>query len=100
MRPGEQDVDLVAAERTDLGLPQLAGFRMERQPVAVAMAVGEDLRLGAGAADERIVGRHGPFVREPQRLADVVAELLRLHPQAVILAADAAQPVAVADRDV
>ena len=57
-----QDVDLVAAHRTDLRLPQFAGLGMNRQAVAVAMTVGEDLRLGAGAADERIVRRHRAVV--------------------------------------
>ena len=73
---------------------------MKRKPVAVAVPVGEDLRLGARATHVRIVLGHAALVRDPQHLPDVVAEILRLHPQAVVLRSGAAQPVAVADRDV
>ena len=64
------------------------------------MAVGEDLRLRAGLADERIVRRHAAVVFEPQRLPDVVVERLRFHAQAVVFGAGAAQPVAIADHHV
>ena len=64
---GQQDVDLVAAHRPDLGLPELAGVGMEREAVTVAMAVREYFGLRAGAADERVVGRHACRRRECAR---------------------------------
>ena len=39
-------------------------------------------------------------VADAQRLADVIAQVLRLHAQAVVLGARAAEPIAIADRDV
>ena len=51
---------------------------MERQALRIAVAVAPDLRLGAGAADERIVGRHRAVGPDADDLADVIAEILRL----------------------
>ena len=80
---------------------------MHREPVAVAMTVGVDLRLRAGLADERIVRRHRAVVAQAQRFADVVVERLRLHAQAVVIRSVrtellrvAADAIAIADRDV
>src|SRR3546814_18029267 len=56
--PGLRDVDLVAAARAMLVQPDGAGLRADRHALDVAMAVGPDFRLRAGAADEGIVGRH------------------------------------------
>ena len=58
---------------------------MHSESVAIAMTVGVDLGLRAGLADERIVRRHRAVVAQPQRLADVVVECLRLHAQAVVI---------------
>src|SRR3546814_17881400 len=42
------------------------------------MAVGPDFRLRAGAADEGIVGRHADVAGQPDHLAEVVRQVLRL----------------------
>ena len=97
---GQQDVHLVATHRPDFSLPQLPRLGMEREPISVAMPVGEDLRLRSRPADERIIGRHGPVVAKPQRLAGMVSEILRLHPKAVVVGAVAADAIAIADGDV
>ena len=73
---------------------------MEREAVAVAVPVAEDLGPRVGASDERIVRRHAAVLREPQRLAHVVREALRPHADARVVRRAAAEPVAVAHRDV
>src|SRR5206468_1252734 len=73
---------------------------MERQAVSVAVSVREDFLLGPSPPDEWIVRRHASVVADPHDLANVVVQSLRLHPKAVVLAAVAANPVAVADRHV
>ena len=50
------------------------------------MAVAPDLRLGAGAADERIVGRRRAVGRDADDLAEMVAEVLRLVARAEVVA--------------
>src|SRR5262249_47994086 len=95
-----EDIDLVAAHRPNLSLPELAGLRMNRQAVAVAVPVGEDLRPRAGPADERIVRRNAPIVTDPKCLAVVGIEALCPHPQAVVFGAVAAQAITVANRDI
>ena len=67
-------VDLVAAHRADLRLPELARLGIEREAVAVAVAVREDLGTCAAPADERVVGRNAAVVPNAQRLARVVIE--------------------------
>src|SRR5207302_4875222 len=52
---GLRNVDLVAAARAMLVLPELAGLRMDRGALRVAMAIAPDFRLGARPAHERIV---------------------------------------------
>ena len=61
------------------------------------MSVSIDLRFGAGPAGKRIVGWNAAVVAKAQDLADIVAEVLRLQAQAVVVFADAAEPVAVTD---
>jgi hypothetical protein len=68
-----EDVDLVAAHRPDLGLPEHAGFGIEREAVTVAVAVGIDFRLCAFSPNKRVIARHGTVVVQPQSLADVIA---------------------------
>ena len=72
----------------------------KRKPVAVAVAVREDLGLRAGAADERVVGGCRAVVLQAQDLAGVVGEALRAHADAVVVLPAAAEAVAVADADV
>src|SRR6185295_5265892 len=73
---GSEYVHLVATHRADLGLPQDTGFGVKGQSIRVAMSVGIDLRLGAGPADKRIVGRNAAIVTQAQYLSDMVAEVL------------------------
>src|SRR4029450_13115862 len=71
-------VDLVAAARPMLVLPDLAARRMASEALGVAMAVAPDFRLRALPADERVVRRAGAVGPDADDLADVVAEVLRL----------------------
>ena len=64
--------------RAVLVRPQLAGGRMQRRALDVAVAVAPDLRHRVLAADERIVVGHRAVRRDAHDLADVVAEVLRL----------------------
>src|SRR5262249_50999811 len=73
---------------------------MKGEAVPVAMPVRENLRFGAGPAHKRIVGRHAPVVANSQRLPDMIAEILRLHAQTVVVAADTAESIADADGDI
>src|SRR5215813_6452408 len=52
------NVDLVAAARAMLVLPQLPGLGIERRALRIAVAIAPDLRLGACPIYEWIVGRH------------------------------------------
>src|ERR1700732_1943441 len=61
------------------------------------MAICEDLSLRSRAPAERIIAWRRPVVTNPQRFAGVVVQTLGLHAEAVILAAVAAEPVAVAN---
>ena len=70
--PAHDQVDLVVALGTVLGLPQPPGLRVEREPEGVADAERED-----AAARERVVRTARPRRRHPQDLpAEVAAELL------------------------
>ena len=60
-----------------LGRPQLAGPGVQRGALHVAVAVAEDLRSRLSVIPERIAGRRLAFVRHPQDLAAVIAEILR-----------------------
>ena len=95
-----KNVHFIAAHGTDFRLPELAGFRIHRQAVAVAVAISEDLGLGSRASDERIVGRHGAVVAKPQRLSHVIVQTLGLHAQTVVFRAGAADTIAIADGDI
>src|SRR5262249_14441370 len=48
-------------------------------------------------ADKRIVFGNAAVVANPQHLADVIVQTLRLHPKAVVVRPIAAQPVPIAD---
>ena len=75
---GLRNVDLVAAARAVLVLPQFAGLRMQRRALRVAVAVAPDFRLASGSADERIVRRHRAVGRDAHDLAEMIGEVLRL----------------------
>src|SRR5262249_22166621 len=81
-------VDLVTAARPELGLPELAGGRMDREAERVAMADRPEVGLVTFLADERIVLGHRAVVLHSHDLAHVGRWVLCL-----------LAPVAVADRD-
>ena len=74
---GFQHVDLVAAVRSVLVLPDRAGGGMHREPERAAVPERVDLGLVARLADERIVLRHRAVVAQAQHLAEVAVWLLR-----------------------
>ena len=88
---GRGHVEFVAALRPVLHRPQLAGRRMQRCALDVAVAVAPDLRLGILALHERVVGRRLAVGLDAHDFADVVVERLR-----VVLAREA---VAEADEE-
>src|SRR5262245_7380757 len=71
-------VDLVAAARPMLVLPQLSGDGVERKPLGISVAVAPDLWLGRRLADEGIVRRNRAIGPDANDLAEVVAKILRL----------------------
>src|SRR5262249_5720064 len=83
--------------RADLSLPQLTRFRIDRQAVPVAMAVGEDFGLGSGAPGKRIVCGRAAVVPEAQGFSHVIIQALGFHPQTVVVSAIATYALAVAD---
>ena len=95
------DVQLVAAARSVIVLPQATGSRIERQAFRAAHAVGPDLGQHARLTDERIVGRRRAIRRDVNDLAEMIVELLRDVPRRRIRAvAGCQEQIAVApDRD-
>src|SRR6266545_2092996 len=96
-RPGRLVVDLLPGVLADVADPQVAGGGIEGEAPRVAQPVRPDLRAGAAAADERVVGRHavgaaagGPRV-DAEDLAEQRAQRL---PVALGVAAAAAVPQA------
>ena len=75
---GHEHVDLVAAVRAVLALPDLTRAGMHGEPERRAVTEREDLGPVAVAADERIVARHAAVLVEPQDLARVRARVLRV----------------------
>ena len=73
---GLQDIQLVAAHRPVLGLPEEAAHGIDREALGIAMAVGPDRRHGAGASHERVVGRHASVVVDTVHLAQRAGEVL------------------------
>src|SRR5581483_4358033 len=71
------DVDLIAAFRAVLLLPQFVRPRIEREPFRISRAVGPDLRRNALLADKGIVRRRFSVRRDADDLADGVHEVLR-----------------------
>src|SRR5262245_17354731 len=92
-------VDLVAALRAVLVLPQLAGLRMEDEALRVAVAIAPDLGLSAVAAAEWTVGRHRAVRPHPHDLADVVGEVLRLLAREIMVAQRQEQAAVLRLRD-
>src|SRR5262245_49575483 len=72
------EVDLVAAARPMLVLPQLSGDGVEREPLGIAVAVAPDLRLGRRLADVGIVRRNRAVGPDADYLAEIVCKILRL----------------------
>ena len=93
------DVYLVAAARSVLVLPQLAGRGMEREALRIAVAVAPDLGLRARSADERIIRRNRAVGSDANDLADVVGEILRLVARTEVIAHGQEQIVVGALRD-
>ena len=81
------DVELVAAQRTVLHFPELAGLGMDDQAQRIAEAQGVDLRSIGRVADEGIVFGRGPVVIQAQDLAGVTAGFLGLLRRADAIAA-------------
>src|SRR6185503_1385723 len=71
------DVELVAALRTVLALPERVGGPVEVEALRIAMAVTPDLGQRAGAADERVVLRDAAVVVQANDLALTAAQVLR-----------------------
>jgi hypothetical protein len=72
------DVDFIAAARAVLDFPEIAGRGVDRQSLLVAMAKTPDLGPGAIASDKGIVRRRCAIGRDPDQLAQMIAEVLRL----------------------
>src|SRR3977135_2847978 len=72
------DVDLIAAARTVLVLPQLAARRIECQALRIADSVSPDFRLGIAPAHEGVVGRSRTIRANADDLSDVVGGIPRL----------------------
>src|SRR5262245_60290556 len=73
---GLRNVELIASHGTKFGLPQLAGLRVNRAPLRIAMTVGPDLRTRVLAADERIVLGHRTVGIDAHDLAEIVGKIL------------------------
>src|SRR5262249_59617436 len=72
------EVDLVAAARPVLVLPQLPGHGVEREPLGIAVAVAPDLGHGGRLADEGIVRRSRAIGPGANDLSEVLCKILRL----------------------
>ena len=70
---------------------------MKSESVRIPVPVCIDLRFGASASDKGIVGWNASVVAESQHFSDMVAEVLRFHAEAVVVFADAAEPVTITD---
>src|SRR5690242_4360979 len=96
------DVDLVASLRAVLRFPELAGDRIPREALRVAVAVAPDRRYRPGTVHEGIVLRHAPIVVHAMDLAGGLRKVLRVHhlllladreEQMILLVEDEARPV-------
>src|SRR5262249_10559259 len=67
--PGLDAVELVAAARAVLGLPELPRDGVERETLRVAVAVAPDRRVRSGPADEGVVFRRAAVVHHAVHLA-------------------------------
>ena len=75
--PRLRDVELVAAHRAELGLPQLAARWVDGGALRVAMAVGPDLRPRILLTDEGVVVGDRSVRIDAHDLAEIVGEILR-----------------------
>src|SRR6267154_5040486 len=71
------DIQFVSTQRTVLVLPQFPGFRVDHQPLRVAMSVTPDLRSRVFCSNERIVGWNCAVIAQAKDLAGVISKLLR-----------------------
>jgi hypothetical protein len=76
--PRLRQVDLVAAARTVLDLPQLPGIGVKGRALGIAVAIRPDLGARAGAPNERVVRRNAAVRRDADDLPEVSAEVLGL----------------------
>src|SRR5262249_58282587 len=97
---GPQLVDLVTAVWSVLNRPYGARDGIDRQPEDVAVPHRVDLRAIPGAADERIVRRHGAVVFQSQRLAGETHRILRRLMLGIGIAVVRLRRIAEADRHV
>ena len=74
---GLKAIQFIAALRAVFVHPDVAGVGMDGEPLHVPMSPAPDLRPGAGAVDERIVGRYAAVVVQPDGLAMVIRQILR-----------------------
>ena len=77
VQAGPDEVELVAALRSVLVGPQVAGLGVHEQPLRVAVSVAPDLGQGAGLPDERVVVGHAAVVVEADGDAVMVRRVLR-----------------------
>ena len=70
-------VELVSAAGAMFVRPDVAGERVDRQPLHVPVAVAPDLGEGIAASDEGIVGGHAPVVVKPHDGPHVIAQVER-----------------------
>src|SRR5688572_5674770 len=73
---GEENVHFVTAHGPNLRLPEFPGFRMKREPVSIAMAIGEDFGLRPRTSHKRVVRRHRAVISKAERFSDMVSRIL------------------------
>ena len=95
--PWQDLVDLVAAGRAELAGPHHAGLGVPGHAIDIAVAIAPDFRQRARRFDEWVVGRHRTIVANPQDLADVAVQCLRLRACARLVAGCRAIAVTHAD---
>src|SRR5690606_3691594 len=93
--PGFGQVELVPAARAVLAFPQPAGARIDRQSLAVAMAVTPDLRSRARPARQRTVGGNAAVQVHAYQLALQFRQVLRQRALEALALADEDVPMAV-----
>ena len=75
--PRANDVDLIAATWSLLGLPYFTGFGVDRQGVTVPMSDRINTGLVSPPPDKRVISGNAPVVAQPDDLTRVVVGILR-----------------------